>query len=357
MSQDIQSRRSFIKTGLAGSVALAAGSLPAVAALPGTLFSDREDVLKKVRSGKSSISTISDVGVRIYSEKITTPVKLMVISDTHLWMSDNREDPFRQYSGRMSKAYNHTKHFQTLDDTCPDQAFQKTLGIAKEKGVDAIFHLGDLVSFPSEAGVEWAVEQFEATGIPWYYVSGNHDWHYEGMEGTEISLRNEWTERRLSPLYKGRNPLLSAVDVKGLKVVMLDDSVYEILPEQLSLFRKEMKEGKPSLMMSHIPLYAPGFSIGYGCGHPDWNAETDRNYEIERRPRWPAEGHTTTTFDFWKEVIRSHARNNLLATFAGHVHNQAYSLVDGWPQFTLKANFSGAYLIVEVLPIPESRRG
>ncbi|MBR4756771.1 MAG: metallophosphoesterase [Bacteroidales bacterium] len=348
MTKDLQSRRTFIKKGLAGSVALAAG-FPAIASIPSD--KGRDDVLDKVRSGKCTISTRGDLLVRIYSEKITTPVKLMLVSDTHLWMSDSREDPFRQYSGRMSKAYNQTRHFQTLEDTNPNEAFKKTLGIAKESGVDAIFHLGDLVSFPSEAGVEWAVEQFNATGIPWYYVSGNHDWHYEGMEGTEIALRNEWTARRLSPLYKGNNPLLYSVDVKGLKVIMLDDSVYEILPEQLDLFRKEMKEGKPSLMMSHIPLYAPGFSTGYGCGHPDWNATTDRNYEIERRPRWPVEGHSQTTFDFWKEVIRSQRKYNLLATFAGHVHTQSCSFVDGWHQFTLKANLTGAYLIVEVLPV------
>jgi predicted phosphodiesterase len=341
MARNLQSRRSFIKTGIAGSVALAAGGFPAMASQPSSS-----------EAGRTAICTQGDLGVRIYSDKVKEPVKLMLISDTHLWMSDSREDPFREYSNRMSKAYNHTKHFQTLEETHPEEAFRKTLEIARKVAPDAIFHLGDLVSFPSEAGVEWAREQLDATGIPWYYVCGNHDWHYEGMEGTEIELRNEWTAKRLSTLFKGRNPLLYSVDVKGLKVVMLDDSVYEILPEQLSLFREEMKEDKPSLMMSHIPLYAPGFPVSYGCGHPDWNADTDRNYKIERRQRWPAGGHSETTFDFWKEVICSHKEHNLLATFAGHVHAQSSSLVDDWPQFTLKANLTGAYRIVEVLPIP-----
>ncbi len=353
MAQKLQSRRQFLKTSLTGSMALAAGGITGVSALSCTNPADRDGVLDTVRSGKSSITTRGDIGIRIYSEKVDTPVRLMVISDTHLWMSDDREEPFRQYSERMSKAYNKTKHFQTQEETNPNEALQKTLEFAKKMGVDAIFHLGDLVSYPSEAGVEWAKEQFDATGIPWYYISGNHDWHYEGMEGTEIELRNEWATKRLAPLYHGNNPLLYSVDIKGLKVVMLDDSVYEILPEQLSLFRKEMKDGKPSLMMSHIPLYAPGFSVGYGCGHPDWNAESDRNFELERRPRWPEGGHSETTFEFWKEVIRSHARHNLLATFAGHVHSQSSSVVDGWPQFTLKANFSGAYNIVEILPMKD----
>ena len=351
MAQNLQTRRKFIKTGLAGSLALATGSLLEGAPLSKARPSDRESVLDKARSGRSSVSTSSDTLVRIYSDKITAPVKLLLISDTHLWMSDSREDPFRKYSERMSKAYNQTKDFRTLEPTNPMEEFRKTMEFAVKEAPDAIFILGDLVSYPSEAGIEWAKQQLDATGIPYYYTNGNHDWHYEGMEGTEIALREEWTRRRLGPLFRGENHLLYTASVKELKVVMLDNSVYEILPEQLEMFRKEMKEGKPSLMMSHIPFYAPGFSVGWGCGHPDWNAKTDGNYIIERRPRWPEGGHSETTFAFWKEILKSHRKYNLLATFAGHVHTQTYSLVDGWPQFTLKPNLAGGYNIVEVLPM------
>ncbi len=353
MSGKLQSRRKFIKTGLASSLALAAGSIAGASPLTELRSDNRDSVLDKVRSGKSSVSTVNDTLVRIYSDRVKTPVKLMLISDTHLWMSDSREDPFRKYSDRMSKAYNQTKDFRTLLDSNPMEEFQKTIEFAKKASPDALFILGDLVSYPSEAGIEWAKNLLDSSGIPYYYTNGNHDWHYEGMEGTEIELREEWTRRRLAPLFRGQNHLLYSVDVKGLKVVMLDDSVYEILPEQLELFKKEMKEGKPSLMMSHIPLYAPGFGAGYGCGHPDWNASTDINYKIERRPRWPEGGHSETTFAFWKEVIKSHRKYNLLATFAGHVHTQSQSIVDGWPQFTLKANLTGAYNIVEVHPMEQ----
>lgn len=337
------SRRDFIKTGLAGSMALATGSLLGAGNLSAA-----------GRGGRSAISTSGDTVIRIFSDKIKVPVKLMVISDTHLWMSDSREDPFRQYSDRMAKAYNETKDFQTLEDTNPAEEFEKTLRRAAKIAPDAIFILGDLVSYPSEAAIGWAKEKLDASGIPYYYTNGNHDWHYEGMEGTEIELREEWTRRRLATLFRGENHLLYSVDIKGLKVLMLDDSVYEILPEQLNIFRQEMKEGKPSVMMSHIPLYAPGFSVGYGCGHPDWNAAHDHNFEIERRPRWPEGGHSKTTFTFWQEVVKAHRDNGMLATFAGHVHHQSSSVFEGWPQFTVKANLSGGYYEVDVLPMPDA---
>lgn len=350
MKQKNQTRREFIKTGLAGSLVLATGGIGAAAPLFEDPAADRGSVRDAAGSGKSSITTFGDTSVKIFSDKVKEPVKLLLLADTHIWMSDSREDPFRKYSSRMAGAYNTTRDFRTLQESNPCEEFEKTLALAAKVSPDAILLLGDIVSYPTEAGIEWVKGKLDATGIPWYYTTGNHDWHYEGMEGTEIALREEWTSRRLAPLYKGRNHLLYSVGIKGVKVLMLDNSVYEILPEQLDIFRKEMKEGLPSVMMSHIPFYAPGFSVGYGCGHPDWNAEHDNSYELERRPRWPVAGHSGTTYAFWKEVQKSHRKNGLLATFAGHVHSQSSSQGGGWPQFTLKANFSGAYTILEILP-------
>ena len=64
-----------------------------------------------------------------------------------------------------------------------------------------------------EAAVEWARARLEASGVPYLYVAGNHDWHYEGLPGAEAALRAEWAEKRLKPLYQGRHPLMAAADV------------------------------------------------------------------------------------------------------------------------------------------------
>ena len=150
MAHKNQTRREFIKTGLAGSLALATGGVASAAPLFADPSTDRDSVLDTVHSGKSSIATFGDTSVKIFSDKVKTPVKLFLISDTHLWMSDSREEPFRQFSGRMSKAYNTTKHFRTLEDTDPNEAFQKSLEIAKKSGVDAICHEKDIVFMVDE---------------------------------------------------------------------------------------------------------------------------------------------------------------------------------------------------------------
>ena len=118
-------------------------------------------------------------------------------------------------------------------------------------------------------------------------------------------------------------------------------------PEQLAFFRKEVATGKPLVLLVHIPLYAPERSLGFGCGHPDWNAKNDKNYQLERRPQWPEAGHNEVTKAFYKKVMNA---PNLLGIFAGHTHKQTLDVMNGLPQIVTNPNFTGAYLKLEFIP-------
>lgn len=295
---------------------------------------------------RSSLS-IDSHQVRIVSPAVTSALKIMVVADTHLFRDDARGEPYRPYSARMAKAYNETRHFQTQAPTNPEEAFVAALRLAREARIDLLVLAGDLFSFPSEAAVEWVRSQLAEAGLPYLYVAGNHDWHYEGMPGTLNELRTTWIEKRLRPLYQERHPLMTAQELKGIRIILLDDSTYEIQPEQLDFFRAQVATGQPLALFLHIPLYAPGRGVGFGCGHPEWGAKTDRNFELERRPRWPATGHTEVTRTFHREVF---ATPNLLGIFAGHTHRPSMDVVKGLPQFVADANATGAHLSVEFLP-------
>ena len=54
----------------------------------------------------------------------------------------------------------------------------------------------------------------------------------------------------------------------------------------------------PLVLLVLIPMYAPGKGISFGCGNPNWNASNDRNYKLEKRPRWPEDGHSKTHLIF-----------------------------------------------------------
>ena len=303
--------------------------------------------LQRAKPGPEVIYSSTGPNINIYSTEVNDTVCLMVFADTHLWMSDEREEPYREYSARMAGAYHSVKHFQTGAQTTPEESFVATIRLAQQRGVDAIAMLGDIVSYPSERAIEWVGEVLDTVAIPCYYTSGNHDWHYEGMEGSSESLREKWRGERLMSLFGDNDPDAYAVEVGDVRLLLVDDSNYKITPEQRDAVAAEVKSGKPFILLHHIPLYAPSRSVSFGIGHPDWSAATDKNYKIERREQWPAEGHTEVDYEFYDLATSA---PNLLASIAGHVHSYGVDIINGRPHYTVGANAQGAYYIVNIMP-------
>lgn len=331
-------RRTFFQKAILGSLGVGL-SQKFLKANPTFIKNENSHLLSVTKSGTD---------VQFFSDRINKPMKITFLTDTHLHREDERELPYQQFSKRMAGAYNKTHHFQTGEVTNPEEAFENTLKHAKQSGSELIVLGGDIFSFPSEASIEWAFNKLEQIGLPYIYVAGNHDWHYEGMKGSMEDLRDEWIEKRLLPLYQNKNPLMAAYDLKGVRFLAIDNSTYQISKEQLSFFKNQIEQREPTVLIMHIPLYAPGKSMGFGCGHPEWGAENDRNFEIEQRPRWPENGHSETTFRFHREVFSA---SNLLGIFAGHTHRNSMELTKGKPQFVADDNASGAYLDIHFNPI------
>ena len=314
-------------------------------------LSNIQEANKKSDINSEFYVTIDEQKVSFYSNIIKEKLKIVHIADTHLFMDDDRGIPFQEYSNRMAKAYNQTTHFKNRKKTNPNECFENTLTYAKEIKADLIALVGDIFSFPSELAIEWVLSKLDETGIPYVYVAGNHDWHYEGMSGNLDLLRNTWINKRLLPLYQGNNPLMAAYDIKGIRFLAIDNSTYEINKDQLEFFSSHADSGLPLVLLVHIPMYAPGKKISYGCGNPNWNASTDRNYNLERRPRWPEEGHSQITFDFYKKVFNT---SNLLGIFTGHIHKTSIEITKGKPQIVSDDNASGGYLEIDFLPLEKN---
>lgn len=273
-------------------------------------------------------------GVTMRSPLLKQKCQLTLISDYHCGIDDERGEPFVQYSARMERCSSRKDMLEL------EQAFAK----ACENGSDAIILTGDMISFPSEKGVETLAALMEDSPIPVYYIAGNHDWHYEGLQGSDIQQRQEWIEKRLLPLYAGRDPMNYAVEIKGIKLIMLDNSVYHILPSQLQFLRNELAGGKPVLLGCHIPFYTglPSSVAGFGCGHPDWGAATDPYYEIERRERWAETGLSAETFAFRDELFHA---ENVLGIVAGHTHINSLTTLENKFQFVVSSRQSAELIL------------
>ena len=324
-----------------------------VAALTGigaTMHSCSPSNKKEEKKSLRGTFSQTDNKISIYTKARVTPLRIFHITDTHLSIDDERGEKYREYSQRMANAYRSNVNFETGETGTAQENFARTLSIAGEQKADMLVLTGDIFSFPSEAAVEWTLKKLKNTGIPFAYVAGNHDWHYEGMKGSSEELRRIWTEKHLKPMYQGKNPLYAAYDINGVRIVTIDNSTYEILPEQLDFFKDQMQSNMPMLLCIHIPLYFPGRPIGFGCGNPYWGADTDKNFEIERREKWPKEGHTKTTMDFHKEVFNA---PNLLSVLAGHTHHQTIDIRNDIPQVVSALNATGYYSDIRIVPLPE----
>ena len=304
----------------------------------------------RARAEEAAVGGVSFASVK-ESLRFTMPsykdaCRFMVVGDSHLTIDDARGEPFKEYSGRMSKPYRSALHFRTGRPIASPDGFEYALAEAQKMKVDFLALVGDIVSFPSEAGVEYVRRMLDESGLNWMYVAGNHDWHYEGLPGTEMALRAEWTKKRLAPLYQGADPMMASRVVKGIRFVFIDNSLYEILPEQLAFWKQEAAKGAPVALMMHIPLYMPGYGPREaGCAHPEWGAKVDPHWKIERRPQWPEAGHTQTTFAFREAVFST---PNLLGVFVGHVHRHFFAFDRGHVQCATAANADGSFLDVRV---------
>jgi len=272
---------------------------------------------------------------------------ITMLADTHLFRDDERGLPYAGYSGRMAKAYNSTKHFISGEPINPEKAFVERLNIAQQNNSTLLAMIGDIFSFPSEAAVDWVREALKKSGLDFVYTAGNHDWHYEGMEGSSDALRDSWIKKRLINLYNNQNPFAQRREINGVIFITIDNSTYEINAEQLSFLHSCLKENKPCILLLHIPLFAPGRPVSFGCGHPEWNAANDKNFLLERRMSWPTGGHSATTMAFYNTVFSA---PNLMGILAGHIHQPSIDVINGVPQVVTAANANGGYLQVNFVP-------
>ena len=59
--------------------------------------------------------------------------------------------------------------------------FEQQVALAVERKADLIINTGDLLNLPSEETIAWVKNIIERAGIPFRFISGNHDWCFEGL--------------------------------------------------------------------------------------------------------------------------------------------------------------------------------
>ncbi|MBN2296027.1 MAG: metallophosphoesterase [Pirellulales bacterium] len=322
------------------------GSAGAMAWHDSGMACSREYTIDTVHSFSEHEATIAIRGLK----KVT---RVLHVADSHISVFDESEAAFHQYAARMDKAYSSVPHYKTGKPTRPADNFLKLMKMGTDKQVQLIALTGDIINNPSPASVRFVAKAVKKTGIPFMYVAGNHDWHYEGLPGTRAQLRQTWIEKSLLPLYGVKNPLYASNVIGGINFVTIDNSTYQVNDEQLKFFRRETARNMPLVLLMHIPLYLPkdaGSNSVSICGDPRWGWDIDKNYKAERRERWSKDGNLPSTNAFVENVKQA---RNLAAVLVGHTHrSRADTISETAVQYVTALAADGQYRLITFKPLP-----
>ncbi len=328
-------RREFIKSVSLGSAA---------AATPFAIIGCGKKSAPAIQMTHSS----NDYNATIRFAALEKPLTVMHIADSHITKLDDSEKEFHAYGKRMDNAFHNVEHYQTGKTASSTDHFLELLSTIDKDIIDLLVLTGDIVNNPSKSSVNYVCSLLKDTGVPYLYIAGNHDWHYEGMQGSANELRKTWTQNSLLPFFDGLDPMNYAKQINGINFIGIDNSTYQVNAEQLVFFKNELDRGLPAVLMVHIPIYTQDHR-GASCGNPHWGWETDRGYEIEQRERWPKSGNLQSTLDFVKLVENSPCP---LTVLGGHNHRPITEVLSpSTVQYTTDAAKGGAARVIKFLPM------
>lgn len=260
----------------------------------------------------------TELETAMYVDGLEEDFTIVHITDSHISIIDESEARYHKYSRRMDIAYLDIKHYQTGLRANPEEHFLRALWTAAKHQPDLFVLTGDIVNNPSVSSVTFVKSALDSTGIPYLYIAGNHDWHYEGLPGTMNALREEWIEKALKPLYNGRNPMYYQVEWKGINFIGIDNSTYQVSAEQLSFFKEQLDRDLPAILMVHIPV---------------------------RKPEDLPEDRVTPSTAQFAELV--HEAPNLTGILCGHIHTTAVDdISDHTKQVVTGLGADGHYRII-----------
>ena len=328
-------KRSFLK---ALGMTLVGTSYQQVMASPLSNIRMADGMQKAKKKAIISTSTKGNVTTVLLKEQVE-PLSIMHITDTHITIPDEEDKKVWEYCKRMHAAYKDTSRHVSGENISRGEAFRMLVDIAKRKKVDLLVMSGDIVNFPSPKTVDFVHKVLEESGVPYVYVAGNHDWHLEGTPGSDNEKREKYLPV-LHSLYQGKNPLYNATLIKGINVVCIDNSTYQINQEQLTFFKEQVKRGYPIVLVMHIPV-CTSQNNEYTMGYEKWGAAIDTIYQLEGRQQWSKDGNTPETIEFHRLLMETPD----LIVLCGHVHTERVEHEEALCQYVTSLSRDGAYRI------------
>jgi len=281
---------------------------------------------------------------RIHIAGLARDLRILHLTDSHITESDERDPAAIPYAKRRGE---NGFYGATPDNETTLGVFSRSLAGAREMNVDAVVMTGDIVDFAAWAGIEHVAREMKALGVPALYAPGNHDWHLPHLEWSEAT--REECYPRLHGLTGG-TPACQSMELGDVRLIALDNSTYQISPEQLTFLRREIATGQPCLLFMHIPIWIGSLVQDV---MKKWQAPimmaTPHGWTAETRERWKVAGNDPSTLEAYELLTRGESKT-LAGIVCGHVHfEHADAYREGRFQYVSEAGFSGGYRIIDLL--------
>lgn len=263
------------------------------------------------------------------------PFSAVHMSDNHVCLADGRDG-----TRKTELCQRRINDFNDGHPERQNEITQKMFSYVRENKLPLI-HTGDFIDFVSQSGLEYASECFD--GVETVFSAGNHEFSlYVGEAWEDEDYKNQSLAAVEKAFPDGIE--YGVKYINGLKFITVDDGYYYILPKHLEMFRREISDGEPFVLVLHNPLYSKNLYAQvmkdkqpeeppYLTGCPD---ELLNGLNDHRRRQQHAD---EATLEFLKLC---NGAANLKAVLAGHLHDGYVSELDsGVPQLVAEGAFRG----------------
>lgn len=240
----------------------------------------------------------------IIAPGLKAPTRILHLTDAHFCRADEDEHAAlcRERNARWQERENQEANATRLLQT------------ARESGAELLLMTGDIVDSPSHASLEYVRGLLDACGLPWLYVSGNHDWYFPYQQAHEDLRSAQY--HKIEPLFGGPPRTGWCYEINGLQILGIDNSIYQIENDQLELARAALETGLPTVLLIHIPLTQPGLRAPTIARWRDCILMGETILE-EHRANWAWAPDRPATAEFIRLMQKA---PNLVAILCGHVH-------------------------------------
>lgn len=201
---------------------------------------------KEVQSVHVAVQTMHVEERTFYVEGLQQDYALLFLTDTHVVVTDP-EAQGQQAENQVERS----AIFVDQEGISSKDQFAGWLQYANDNQVNAVLLGGDIIDAPSQVNLDWLEEQLAALDMPWLYIPGNHDWTWPWAYMTDTAKESYLP--LLEPFMQG-NTAIQKLDLGEFAVVGIDDSPDQVRAEALSDYEEMLKEGKPLIVMAHVPF-------------------------------------------------------------------------------------------------------